>query len=680
MASVFAIASLTCISAADAAPSPADTLRLGEVQVTATPSALPRISSSGALNISRSAIDAAPRAFGEADPLRFLTLMPGVTAASDYSSGVSVDGMDYSQNLYRLNGIPVHFPYHFGGIMSVFSPAMYRRVTMYRTVKPASESGVLGGVVHLFTPENQSDTTLSAELRAGIISSSAFVALPIGKRLTVSASARASYINALYSSLLSSRRSLAGYNLADADLLALWRPAASHSLRATFHYNGDHVRYSDRAYSLTTALRWHNLLGGLSWIADAERFTAENTLYVSSFHNTLTMDMGAITLSAPTAIDEYGLRGTFTFTALPPRWGLTAGYEARLYSIVPQWVSLSGIGAASRRRPATLSAEISPSAEVTFQPSPRCRLTAGVLLSTYTAGSYTRFLPSPSLSAMWRIRPAAGDLSLTLALSHTHQSLHQVGFSEMGMSSNFKIAASRRVPPQQCDAASLAASFAPAALPGLSISADVYYKRIRRQPEYLGAVLDILSSSYLAEDYIFDTRGHNVGGSLSARLALPHFSAMATYGYCHTRRRMPGEPRAFSSSQELTHTLTAFVSWHPARRWIFSATFNLASGRPYTPVRSLYIIGETLMTEYGPRNSARLPMYHRLDLSASYTFTTGGRRRLSHEVNVSLLNAYGRENVEMRSFDINADTGDYRLRDISSLYRFLPSLSYTLKF
>ena len=250
----------------------------------------------------------------------------------------------------------------------------------------------------------------------------------------------------------------------------------------------------------------------------------------------------------------------------------------------------------------------------------------------------------------------------------------------MGMSSNFKIAASRRVPPQQCDAASLAASFAPAALPGLSISADVYYKRIRRQPEYLGAVLDILSSSYLAEDYIFDTRGHNVGGSLSARLALPHFSAMATYGYCHTRRRMPGEPRAFSSSQELTHTLTAFVSWHPARRWIFSATFNLASGRPYTPVRSLYIIGETLMTEYGPRNSARLPMYHRLDLSASYTFTTGGRRRLSHEVNVSLLNAYGRENVEMRSFDINADTGDYRLRDISSLYRFLPSLSYTLKF
>ena len=144
MASVFAIASLTCISAADAAPSPADTLRLEEVQVTATPSALPRISSSGALNISRSAIDAAPRAFGEADPLRFLTLMPGVTAASDYSSGVSVDGMDYSQNLYRLNGIPVHFPYHFGGTMSVFSPAMYRRVTMYRTVKPASESGVLG--------------------------------------------------------------------------------------------------------------------------------------------------------------------------------------------------------------------------------------------------------------------------------------------------------------------------------------------------------------------------------------------------------------------------------------------------------------------------------------------------------------------------------------------------------
>ena len=106
----------------------------------------------------------------------------------------------------------------------------------------------------------------------------------------------------------------------------------------------------------------------------------------------------------------------------------------------------------------------------------------------------------------------------------------------------------------------------------------------------------------------------------------------------------------------------------------------LASGRPYTPVTAIYFIGERLMMEYGPRNSTRLPLYHRLDLGASYRFATGGRFPLMHELNLSVVNAYGRENVEMSTFSVNTVTGVYSRRDISSLYRFLPSLSYTLSF
>ena len=86
------------------------------------------------------------------------------------------------------------------------------------------------------------------------------------------------------------------------------------------------------------------------------------------------------------------------------------------------------------------------------------------------------------------------------------------------------------------------------------------------------------------------------------------------------------------------------------------------------------------MMEYGPRNSARLPMYHRLDLGATYRFSTGGCFPLRHEVNLSVINAYGRANVEMSTFTVNTLTGMYSRRDISSLYRFLPSLSYTIKF
>lgn len=660
------------------AAEPPDTLRLSEVEVTATPASRPRISSLGTVEFSRKALEAAPRAFGEADPLRFLTLMPGVTSASDYSAGLSVDGMDYSQNLFRLNSIPVHFPYHFGGTMSVFSPAVYPSVALFRSVKPADDSSVLGGVVRLSTPFEPAPS-LSAEVRVGMIASSAWLRVPLSRRFSLVASARTSYIDALYSSLLRSRDTQAAYNLSDADLCADWLPADSHRIRATFHYNADHVRYTDLSYSLTTALRWHNLLGGVSWFCSASSFDAENSLYFTSFRNSLRLDMSSVWLDAPTGINEFGARGSFAFTALPERWTLQAAYSAALYHITPQHVSLRGIGEGSDPREPSLAAAFSPSVEASFSPSPLWKFTAGALLGLYTSGGYTRFLPAPSLRALWR--PAScPDLSLALSLSHSFQVIHQVGFSEMGMSSNFKVAASRRVPPQLSDAVAVTAAWSPQFLPQLSLNADLYFKRIRRQPEYLGAVLDIISPSYLAENYILETGGHNVGGSISARFALNRFSAMATYGYCHTRRRMPGERLPFSSSYELRHSLSALASWRLDSRWQFSATFNLASGRPYTPVEAIYFIGERLMMEYGPRNSARLPVYHRLDLSATYTFSTAGRFPLSHEVNLSILNAYGRSNVEMRSFSMNAETATYYLRDISSLYRFLPSLSYTIKF
>ena len=88
------------------------------------------------------------------------------------------------------------------------------------------------------------------------------------------------------------------------------------------------------------------------------------------------------------------------------------------------------------------------------------------------------------------------------------------------------------------------------------------------------------------------------------------------------------------------------------------------------------MIGSNVISEFGPRNSARLPLYHRLDLSATYTIKG---RRLSHAINFTLLNAYGRRNVEMQHFSIS-DDGRYRLKSTASLYRFMPSINYIMSF
>ena len=78
--------------------------------------------------------------------------------------------------------------------------------------------------------------------------------------------------------------------------------------------------------------------------------------------------------------------------------------------------------------------------------------------------------------------------------------------------------------------------------------------------------------------------------------------------------------------------------------------------------------------------SVRLPDYHRLDLGAAYRFATGGRVPLRHEVSLSVLNAYGHRNVEMSTLRVNMDSGMYERHEVGSLFRWLPSLSYSVKF
>ena len=652
----------------------ADTVSLGEVKVTAAPARRPRIASDGSISFTTYASGASPRAFGEADPLRFLSLLPGVTVASDYASGASVDGMNHSQSLYRLNGIPVHFPYHFGGIFSVFSPSLYRSARLHKSMKPASEGGTLGGIVSLASEIEPADT-IGGELNAGMIASSASLAIPLSRHFSLSASGRASYIDALYASLLRSGSTEASYNLADCDLTANLRISGNDIMRATVHYNSDHVEYTDRSYSLTTALKWHNMAAGVEWNHSADSFESVNRAYYTRFHNLLGLHMEQISLRAPTGIDEAGAKGDFSILS-PSSWHLDAGYYLRFYSVVPQWVTIGGLGqdvAHARSRLKSLEGAIS--GEISYDLPHRWRVACGIVLNTFAGtGGYQCFDPDPRLS----LTHMFGQGSFTFHAGRYHQYLHQVGFSDIGMSSNFKIASTSGIHPQESFTFGMAGAMRP--LDCLSLNIDLYYKTVENQPEYLGAVLDILNAGYRAEDYIFATKGYNFGGSVSARLEAGAFTAMASYAYCHARRRMPGEPAPFSASNELPHTATAWCSWSLSPRWNVSATFMLASGRPYTPVTAIYFIGERLMMEYGPRNSTRLPLYHRLDLGTSYRFATGGRFPLMHELNLSVVNAYGRENVEMSTFSVNTVTGIYSRRDISSLYRFLPSLSYTLSF
>jgi hypothetical protein len=77
--------------------------------------------------------------------------------------------------------------------------------------------------------------------------------------------------------------------------------------------------------------------------------------------------------------------------------------------------------------------------------------------------------------------------------------------------------------------------------------------------------------------------------------------------------------------QDQRHTLALVSNFRPIPDWVFSATFKLSSGRPYTPVVGWVERYSGTFLRYweaqlGSLNSARLPVYHSLDVRVEHTW------------------------------------------------------------
>ena len=654
-----------------AAQEPADTVTaLSEITVSARKAPATAVTAiDGSVNVTDAALAKVPELFGGSDMLRYLQLTSGVTAISDYSAGLAIDGMDYSQNSFRLCGVPVQFPYHFGGIFSTFNSDQYPSLVMKRSLHPAGSYDCLGGIIDV-SPAAADFSGVKGNVNVGMLASQAHLAVRPTRRLRFDVSGRISYIDALYHDMIATENTDVRYNFHDLDARVQYDMGRCGVLSAVVHHNADKLSYGDNNYAMDDHLRWRNTLAGVTW----RGAVASATAYYSDMHSELSMDMEQFELSVPSDFREYGASGRYDIKA--GRFDIYCGGAFEGFHYTPQWVRSVGVEPLTVKEGEACDAFLCKAyAEAAMSACGEALLlTAGLDLNYFIGSAGFRTVdPSPRFTASWRHSTGAVSLHIGILRQYVHQS----GFSDIGMASNFKFAATAACQPQRsCNFVLTASQRLP-----LSIYADceIYYKRVAHQPEYMGGVLDLLNDDYVSTDHVISCDGYNVGGNIGLRRSYGALTAMANYAYGVARRRTPGDPHYFTASSEIRHSFTATMAYDISKHWMVNAAFTLASGRPVTPVKALYMIAERVMMEYGERNAARLPMRHRLDIGAAYTFDTNGGR-LHHRVALSVINAYGHRNVELSTYTYNADTESYGRRMVYSLYRFLPSLSYSIRF
>ena len=134
-----------------------------------------------------------PVVLGEADIIKSLILLPGVTSAGEGASGFNVRGGSADQNLILLDEAIVFNSSHLFGFFSVFNPDVIKDVKLYKGGIPARFGGRLSSVLDIYQKEgNSKDFNVTGGI--GLISSRLLVEGPIEKeKSSFVVAGRASY-------------------------------------------------------------------------------------------------------------------------------------------------------------------------------------------------------------------------------------------------------------------------------------------------------------------------------------------------------------------------------------------------------------------------------------------------------------------------------------------------------
>jgi hypothetical protein len=186
---------------------------------------------------------------------------------------------------------------------------------------------------------------------------------------------------------------------------------------------------------------------------------------------------------------------------------------------------------------------------------------------------------------------------------------------------------------------------------------EVYHKRVEN--------ISTLNTTVRERDFTSgDSRSY--GLDLLVRKRWKKLRGWVIYSLSRTDWRFPDTRKSayFPADNDRRHQLRLMGSWQN-ERWSFTAGWRVHSGQRYTAPEEVELRrGQTIARlRPGPTNGAALPVFHRLDASAFYTWTPPRATNWRGNIGLSLLNIYGRENYLARQ---------YLLRDTeqSSLNRF----------
>ncbi len=635
-------------------------------------------------------LDKMPKLAGSADPLRYVRTMGGVTINNETNTGISIQGCDPHQNIISIKGAPIYYPNHLMGLYSVFNSGHFSKLKIEKTIHNASMPNRIGGLIE-FTPKYKFKTDSAkfrpaTDLSLGLIHSEGTIALPLSQRQSLVVSARGSYINLLYSKLLKFNDIKMRYNFEDANITYTLLPTKNDTLSVTAFFSHDKLKLTSNFLSIT--IPWFNIVGGIDWTKQLKKGVLKVSINASSYQNQLSVndyknydtDKFVKTNLSITSINAKA-QWSAVFNN---RYSLVAGADYWHYINTPIAFRYKNFlyERDNQIPPKQNADEVSLFADFQHGITDVFSYRLSLKSNLYNIDNKTFLSLDPGFSLVAKITQAH---SINLHYALRHQYIHQSALLSGGLPADYYLLADRQFKPEYGHCVEL--NYLGSLLQEkYSISFSAWFKQLYNLTEQRGNLVDILLQNADYKSTLLIGNGRNYGASVSLNKNKGIITGYLSYTLSWAKRSWPQMMTSINSqsqetantgyiyraNQDRRHNFNLCLSVHIKEKWTISTLFQLASGSPYTAPEELYMLDRQIICRYGKHNVATMPLYHRLDLSASYSFIKKKDKEIG--VSVSIYNLYQHRNPQF--FVLKRDGN---LTFYSYLSTIIPSVDFYVK-
>lgn len=610
-----------------------------------------------------------PKILGNADPLRYTQMLPGIQTNSEYDSGIHIQGNENSHNIVSISGVPIYNPSHLLGLFSVFNSTHFSRMAVTKNTTASDGHSRIGGVINMELHDELPLKT-NGDFAVGLMSSQGTMQIPIGKKAALFTSIRLSYLNLFYSSLLKMDYGKLLYSFGDANITYLQKIKENQILHIDFYTGIDDAKLNDPTSNIyfNTSVKWGNMLAAAHWNSKYENGFLKQSLYFSGYSNLVNLK-SSYSLKAPSEIYDFGYRAEGCYKKIK------YGVSVINHNITPQYPYFEEQNILNSAKPVEQKTlETTLFAEYSGKVFRRLNYDVALKGDVYTnLKDYTYPALNPYLKLGYEGR-SFGNMEFSYSIQH--QYLLNCGFTALGMPVEFWIGVDTDYKPQYSHNFQL--NYKRELFRGkYDISFEAYFKRLYNQIEYKGSPLDILNKQYSLNSVIISGDGYNYGANIMINKLTGKLTGWVAYSFGRALRQFDiyGD-KWFPSNHERIHEVNVVATYRINKNFDVGGTFSYASGTPFTSVKHLFFINGNVLSEFGEHNANRLRDYIRLDLSVNYDIIKKDNKNLG--VNLSLYNALCRRNEIYYGLRIYNDS--FKFRRYAFLTTILPSVSLYYKF